>query len=83
MVMDAQNQNTVLFGGSTGTYPADTWIWSNAAWSQVSPAASPTGRAYHSMVFDGTRNQVVLFGGYNGSYHLGQPEPDSEAARAQ
>jgi hypothetical protein len=68
MVMDAQNQNTVLFGGSTGTYPADTWIWSNAAWSQVSPAASPTGRAYHSMVFDGTRNQVVLFGGYNGSY---------------
>jgi hypothetical protein len=35
-------------------------------WSQRQPAASPGGRAWHAMAYDGARQHVVMFGGYNG-----------------
>ncbi|MCU1301893.1 MAG: hypothetical protein JWQ87_2177 [Candidatus Sulfotelmatobacter sp.] len=37
-------------------------------WTQLSPASSPPARSYPSMAFDPISRQVVLFGGYNGSY---------------
>lgn len=68
MVYDVLHTNTVLFGGyAGGTSFRDTWIWNGSAWNQQSPANFPSARYLHSMVFDSTRNQVLMFGGVNGS----------------
>jgi len=36
-------------------------------WTQKQPTTSPSPRAWHSMAYDVTRGQVVLFGGWNGT----------------
>lgn len=72
MVYDEQAGVTVLFGGhstvatgSTGlTYDsAETWLWTGIRWVQRFPTHAPEGRSAHAMVYDSTRNRIVLFGG--------------------
>jgi hypothetical protein len=65
---DSARQKTVLFGGAItgGAAVGDTWEYDGAAhtWTEVFPANVPTSRFNHAMVFDSTRNRVVMFGGF-------------------
>ena len=67
MAYDSVRQQVVLFGGNV--YSAcpcllnDTWVWDGTNWIQKAPAAAPSVRRGHVMVFDELRQQVVLFGG--------------------
>jgi N-acetylneuraminic acid mutarotase len=60
----------LLFGGNTGGYSNQTWIYStaDANWRLVETGAAPSARQEHSMAFDPESGKVVLFGGFNGSY---------------
>src|SRR5690349_18796192 len=71
MVWDAPNNVGILFGGlgpfdqatSLQHDSAETWLWNGSRWVQRFPATTPPSRAVQSMVFDTTRNRVVMFGG--------------------
>ena len=78
MVFDPASSQLVLFGGGNesvtfdddaGTISAalsvdaDTWVWTGSAWSPLSPATSPPGRAAASAAYDPTTKQIILFGG--------------------
>jgi hypothetical protein len=67
MTYDQRTREVVLFGGQLigGQVNADTWVWDGTNWLQVFPQANPSGRTGASMVYDATREQVVLFGGFN------------------
>ena len=75
MTYDRAHSLAVLFGGFTSASSVgngETWLWDGADWNQVTPTPAPTGRANHSMVFDGARNQVVLFGGITNGVYLNE-----------
>jgi hypothetical protein len=62
----------VLFGGDDGAARlSDTWEWNGTSWGKPNITGTagvdyPTGRNFHAMAFDSSRNTVVLFGGYIG-----------------
>ena len=68
---DAVRQQVVLFGGqgpnNTPIYN-DTWVWDGTTWTQQLPATSPPGRTLPAMAYDEPRAQIVLFGGFTGSF---------------
>jgi trimeric autotransporter adhesin len=74
MTNDITDGGSLLFGGedSTGTFQNGTWIWDGTAWSQDSPATSPSARinAALARTQDGTTNGAVLFGGFDGTNYL-------------
>src|SRR6202007_275550 len=78
MVWDTALHRAVLFGGSTnidsGTKTAyelgDTWEWTGIRWLPRALAHNPSARAAESMIFDSTRNRVVIFGGRQGKLNL-------------
>jgi hypothetical protein len=60
----------LYFGGRLDgtTFVNDTWTWDGQnGWIQQSPSASPSARVVHTMAFDPVRNEIVLFGGRNGT----------------
>jgi hypothetical protein len=73
LAYDAAQKQTVLFGGafvqpvpSSGGDTrefADTWTWNGRIWRQAS-SFGPPKRTLHSMAFDDTLGQIVLFGGF-------------------
>ena len=68
MAYDAARGTIVLFGGDGGYGTGllqDTWAWDGTDWTQLSPAHSPSPRRDMGMAYDGSRGQVVLFGGLN------------------
>ncbi len=48
--------------------PAEAQVTLAPYWNQLSPAASPTPRDTQALAYDATHGQVVMFGGFNGSY---------------
>lgn len=56
---------TILFGGEQIDNRNDTWVYENSIWSKVTPEKSPPARTSHAMVYDESRDVVVLFGGSN------------------
>ncbi len=61
---DEVRQEFLLFGGRvSGQFTNQTWVWRGGQYVQISPADSPPVRVAPNMVFDGTRQQVILFGG--------------------
>jgi hypothetical protein len=67
-VYDAQHHAMVVFGGTDPNYCNDAWSLSldSPAWTQLSPGGSlPGAREENSAVFDGKRDRMVIFGGYN------------------
>ena len=78
MVWDTAIHRAVLFGGRTaidsGTKTAyelsDTWEWTGNRWIQRFPTHNPPARGAESMVFDSTRNRVVIFGGRQAKLNL-------------
>lgn len=68
MVFDQGRSVVVLFGGiasaiSIAAPSNQTWEWDGTNWTQVTPIASPTGRAYFGMAYDIGRQRTVVFGG--------------------
>lgn len=56
---------TVLFGGESYEAMDDTWLWRDG-WRRVSSPQAPRRRHGAGMVYDGQRQRLVLFGGYDG-----------------
>ena len=72
MAYDTATSSEVLFGGASGsTTDSDTWSLSGSTWSALSPATSPSARAYAAVAYDAAHQQVVLFGGIKGNKSLG------------
>lgn len=66
MAYDEEADRFVLFGGGgTGGGLGDTWLYDlvRDEWTEMKPAQSPPGRAYHSLAYDPTSNRTILFGG--------------------
>jgi acetyl esterase/lipase len=71
-----RSQGLALFGGenlvpatqsgSPAAY-ADTWLWGNGTWTQLTPASSPGPRYGATLAYDGPHNTDVLFGGDDAS----------------
>ncbi len=55
----------VISTAALAAFPAS--LAAQADWTQLSPMTPPPVRAGHSMAYDSARNQIVMFGGYNGS----------------
>jgi photosystem II stability/assembly factor-like uncharacterized protein len=71
MAYDAARGQIVLFGGEDPDKQIlynDTWVWDGAQWTQKTVSNPPSKRTWNAMVYDGARQQIVLFGGFNGSY---------------
>ncbi len=76
LVYDAVRNLVVLFGGRSSSgvgldYRDDTWTWDGAQWSQPPLPVPPPPRNEAGMAYDAARDEVVLFGGWNGSESLG------------
>ncbi len=73
MAYDAEQGHAVLFGGHNGAVlqsekQGDTWVWNGHSWRFIQPDSdAPSARYGHSMVYDGARGHIVLFGGDDGS----------------
>jgi hypothetical protein len=66
MAYDASTGQVLLFGGhrqQEGINTRLTWSWNGTTWTRLRPAAAPNGRAYASMTYDSTTQQIILFGG--------------------
>src|SRR6267143_83401 len=70
MAYDAADGYVVLFSGGSDMNSAtcfgtcgDTWQFKAGTWTQLSPATSPTPRAFASMSYDAADSYVILFGG--------------------
>ena len=68
---DPATSQLLLFGGNNPVYLADTWAWNGTSWTELNTGASgaPSARQGAAMAYyPGAGGQMVLFGGYNGSY---------------
>jgi hypothetical protein len=75
LVWDSARSKAVLFGGmqldipgSNGVPKQDTWEWDPGAktWTERTAAgAKPSARYGHATAFDGSRNKVIVFGGWD------------------
>jgi N-acetylneuraminic acid mutarotase len=75
MAYDPSTDRVILFGGYDGqTRFADTWAYDpiKNKWTELRPAgAVPPGRSGHKMVYDSNTGKIVMFGGYDGNFGLG------------
>ena len=70
MTYDAGRMQVVLFGGESASGSgrlSDTWIFEGSAWTQKALASQPSARSGHAMAYDAVRDEVVLFGGFDGT----------------
>ena len=69
MVWDPTRDVFVLYGGRDGNWDfrTETWEWSpeSPAWCRCAETSEqkPVGRVSHTMVWDATRERMILFGG--------------------
>lgn len=74
MACDIGRQQVILFGGLTGfdgvngsnrvgTFSDQTWIWNGTTWTEQTISNPPPARIGGQMVYDETRQQMLLFGG--------------------
>lgn len=61
---DPVSQRPLLFGMVAGG-GTETWAWNGSSWVHLSPTHSPDGREGASMAMDGSRGQLMMFGGRN------------------
>lgn len=67
---DAQRGRSVLFGGRdpVSNQPlGDTWEFDGVDWTAAQPTNSPTARHRCAAGYDGTRERLVIYGGFDGS----------------
>lgn len=68
------NQMLILGGNGTTGPLADFWAYTpgtNASWKRISTSAPLGARAYPTMVWDATNNQLLVFGGLKASKEVG------------
>jgi hypothetical protein len=65
MAYDEDRQQTILFGGLTGTTAAfdDTWQYDGRTWTQVTSSPRPSARWDPGLAYDLLNRRMVLFGG--------------------
>jgi hypothetical protein len=71
VAFDAASNQLMLFGGSSkpgSGFDNETWVWTGHSWQQLHPATSPPARASADLIYDPEMQQMLLFGGYDGSY---------------
>ena len=72
MCYDSARGRMVMFGGSDGTYNAQTWEWDKRQWflrcGTGTYCSGPPALASPGMAYDSTRGVTVLFGGDSGSF---------------
>ena len=65
---DPVRGSVVLFGGRTPSDNlGDTWEWDGDGWTERTTTQSPSPRQDGSLVWDGARQRVLLFGGFDGA----------------
>jgi N-acetylneuraminic acid mutarotase len=59
----------VLFGGSTGSFDDETWLYDLSAnqWTKMNPTTFPSARTNHEMVTIYDTDKIVFFGGCDAS----------------
>jgi len=76
MAYDDARSQVVLFGGFREGFGLgrvnDTWVWDGTNWTQRFPSKKPSARDEHAMVYDPAGRQVVLFGGFAGTWAWGE-----------
>lgn len=67
---DSRKGLVLMFGGlNSKGHLADSWTWDGVKWTPLITLGNfPSARRGSAMVFDASRNCVVLFGGYDGKY---------------
>lgn len=75
MAFDSAAKRTVMFGGRVSDLPAHlvstTWAWDGSDWEELDPASHPSAREWHAMAYDPVRDEMVMFGGYDGKETTG------------
>jgi hypothetical protein len=74
-IYDPVRDRMVVFGGfyydGSGHFLNDVWALSLAgtpAWTELTPSGTPpSGRHFHSAIYDPVRDRMVVFGGYSPS----------------
>jgi hypothetical protein len=74
-IYDPVRDRMVVFGGYDGVHHLnDVWALSLAGtptWTELTPSGTPpSGRRYHSAIYDPVRDRMVVFGGYTGEGYL-------------
>jgi hypothetical protein len=78
MVYDRERKRIMLFGGNAAEgqlnqekYEAgqqrDTWAFENSTWKELL-GTGPSARDHHAMAYDAANKNVIVFGGFGGSY---------------
>jgi hypothetical protein len=62
MAYDEKLQRTVLLMDNQPSGPL-TWVWDGNDWTQLNSTQNPTTRNASGIVYDGVRQQILLFGG--------------------
>jgi hypothetical protein len=80
VTVDPNKPRVLLFGGllyeatpgeaitRKQTFQNDLWEWDGTTWKKLTTVGAPPARQNGAMVFDATRNEMVLFAGYGGSF---------------
>src|SRR5207244_813281 len=66
LVFDAEQNNTLLYGGTRGDVTlGDTWTWNGeaGAWTLLQPLNRPKALQLYAAAYDSLRKVVLLFGG--------------------
>ena len=77
--VDPRNGHVILFGGlrvdgteeeknEVQVFANDGWVWDGAKWTQFSSDRTPSARENGGLAYDPSRDEMVLYGGYAGSY---------------
>ena len=67
MAYDPISQTVIMHGGAISqpslAYYQDTWAWNGTAWQQRITPNMPAQRDWHTLAFDPSLGEVVMFGG--------------------
>jgi len=72
MVYDSFSERTILFEGQVGAgYINKTFVYNltGNTWTDMGSGTAPTPRNGMGIVYSRSKNRVLLFGGYNGTYN--------------
>ena len=73
-IYDLVRDRMVVFGGYGGGYFNDVWALSltgSPAWTELAPDGTPPSARYsHTAIYDPVRDDMVVFGGWDGSTQL-------------